>query len=132
MVRPSLPLKSIAGAGRVPFGWQKPRQWILFGRWFAQKSAKEASLIVPEERDFIAYTQARKEAVENLKKNSQTDPYPHKYHTTHSIGDLVREFDEKCGGISAFSSDIRVSFGGRVERIRKAGAHLLFLDVRAD
>lgn len=74
-----------------------------------------------------SYSQLRKEAVRGM-----ANAYPHKYQMTHSVTQLVREFEGKTGGPNEFISDYFVSVGGRIEKIRKSGSNLMFIDLRAE
>lgn len=77
------------------------------------------------------YYQERRQKVLEFKNSEKYFPYPHKFNTTHSVKEVVEEFDSKCTENEKFL-DVEVSVAGRVDSIRKAGKALIFIDLQAD
>lgn len=76
------------------------------------------------------YFKLRSGAIEELKKDPSTHPYPHKFHVSISL----TEFIDKYSGLEAGQSldDVEVRVAGRVHAIRESGAKLVFYDLRGE
>jgi|TARA_B110000305_G_C19420135_1_gene630410 lysyl-tRNA synthetase class 2 len=88
----------------------------------AKKEAKEEEILDPTQ-----YYANRSKAVSSMKDN---EAYPHKFHTTHRIPDLLAEFSSKAVDGERISGTI-VSIAGRVKSVRGQGK-LFFYDLRGD
>jgi len=66
-----------------------------------------------------------------LKKDKTYFPYPHKFHTTHAIIDLIKEYEIKCKENGQFKEE-EVSIAGRIYAKRTSGRHLIFMDIFGD
>lgn len=77
------------------------------------------------------YYKNRVKIVQELKKDKQYFPYPHKFHTTHRIKELKPEFEALCKEANKFTEN-SISVAGRVYSIRASGKYLIFMDLYAD
>lgn len=72
----------------------------------------------------------RSVAVNELKKQPETHPYPHKFNVSISLENFIEKF------INAVSDgetlDVTVTVAGRVYSIRNSGAKLIFYDLRGE
>ena len=70
----------------------------------------------------------RSAAVEDLKGDRSSHPYPHKFHVDSSL----QAFIEKYGSLSDGTTDegTTLSLAGRIHAIRESGAKLIFYDLR--
>lgn len=72
----------------------------------------------------------RSAAIEELKKNPETDPYPHKFNVTISFESFIEKFSHIGDGERL--DDAKVSVAGRVHSIRSSGPKLIFYDLRGE
>lgn len=81
-----------------------------------------------EELDPTAYFENRSKAVNLLKEQKDSHPYPHKY----QVKLTVREFAEKYKDLpnEKVLEDETVSVAGRVSSIRTQGKNLIFYDIQ--
>jgi len=87
------------------------------------KSAEED--ISPNE-----YFKLRSLAVEDLKVNGSTHPYPHKFSVSTSLTNFLQEYEKLKDGETL--KDVEVRCSGRIHAIRESGAKLIFYDVRGE
>jgi len=78
--------------------------------------------------DPTAYYENRCNFVTQLRENPNYQVYPHKINVTHSVSQLISEYDAKCAEKGIFSGDV-VTIAGRVINIRKQGPNLYFYDL---
>lgn len=71
----------------------------------------------------------RSGAVEELKKNPETHPYPHKFNVTISLEHFIEKYNHINDGETL---DETVSVAGRIHSIRGSGAKLIFYDLRGE
>ncbi len=76
------------------------------------------------------YFKLRSKAVEELKSNAGTHPYPHKFHVSISLTDFIEKYSTLEDGQSLDEVEVRVA--GRIHAIRESGAKLLFYDLRGE
>jgi len=91
-----------------------------------QKDALNADEITPNE-----YFKLRSKAIEELKSDPQTHPYPHKFHVSTSLTDFIAKYADTLEDGQAVD-DVEVSVAGRIHAIRESGAKLLFYDLRGE
>lgn len=72
----------------------------------------------------------RTNAVEELKKNPQTHPYPHKFNVTISLEGLIEKYSNNIQDGETLS--VNESVAGRIHSIRNSGAKLIFYDLRGE
>lgn len=72
----------------------------------------------------------RSAAVEELKKNTETHPYPHKFDVSISLESFIEKFSHVSDGERL--DDVKVSVAGRVHSIRSSGPKLIFYDLRGE
>eukprot|EP00092_Neocalanus_flemingeri_P004368 GFUD01004698.1.p1 GENE.GFUD01004698.1~~GFUD01004698.1.p1 ORF type:complete len:580 (+),score=205.43 GFUD01004698.1:299-2038(+) len=87
------------------------------------KSAEED--ISPNE-----YFKLRSLAVEELKLDPNTHPYPHKFSVSISLTNFLEEYEKLKDGETL--TDVVVKCAGRIHAIRESGAKLIFYDVRGE
>jgi len=87
------------------------------------KSAEED--ISPNE-----YFKLRSLAVEELKVDPATHPYPHKFSVSVSLTNFLQEYEKLKDGETL--KDVEVKCAGRIHAIRESGAKLIFYDVRGE
>jgi len=87
------------------------------------KSAEED--ISPNE-----YFKLRSLAVEELKVDPTTHPYPHKFSVSVSLTNFLQEYEKLKDGETL--KDVEVKCAGRIHAIRESGAKLIFYDVRGE
>jgi len=87
------------------------------------KSAEED--ISPNE-----YFKLRSLAVEELKTDPNTHPYPHKFNVSVSLTNFLQEYEKLKD--SETLTDVVVRCAGRIHAIRESGAKLIFFDVRGE
>jgi len=68
--------------------------------------------------------------INDLKKNPDTYPYPHKFHVDMTIHEFIQRFSEKTEK-GAWLED-QVSIAARVTNIRHQGKNLVFYDLRQE
>lgn len=88
-------------------------------------SAIDETDITPNE-----FFKLRSVAVEELKKNPETHPYPHKFNVTISLESFIEKFGHVADGERL--DDVKVSVAGRVHSIRSSGPKLIFYDLRGE
>ena len=76
------------------------------------------------------YFKLRSKAVEELKKDPKTHPYPHKFHVGISLTDFIEKYSTLSDGESL--DDVEVRVAGRIHAIRESGAKLRFFDLRGE
>jgi len=87
------------------------------------KSAEED--ISPNE-----YFKLRSLAVEELKLDPATHPYPHKFSVSTSLTTFLQDYEKLTDGETL--KDVEVKCAGRIHAIRESGAKLIFYDVRGE
>ncbi|XP_057326283.1 lysine--tRNA ligase isoform X1 [Microplitis mediator] len=106
----------------------------------AEKDAKAAAEVDPskEKKEKIKeeeispneYFKLRVNAINEL-KDSNDSPYPHKFHVSSSLENFIGKFAEKVKPGEIFDKEVH-SIAGRIHSIRRAGAKLIFYDLRAE
>jgi len=76
------------------------------------------------------YFKLRSQAVEDLKVESGSHPYPHKFHVGISLTNYLQEYEKLTDGETLKDVEVRVS--GRIHAIRESGAKLIFYDLRGE
>lgn len=76
------------------------------------------------------YFKLRGQAIERLKANND-HPYPHKYHVSISLENFIEKYGDKVADGEMLEKEI-CSIAGRVHSIRRAGAKLIFFDLRGE
>lgn len=72
----------------------------------------------------------RSTAVEELKKNPKTHPYPHKFNVTISLENFIEKYSNSIA--DGVTLDDTVSVAGRIHSIRTSSAKLIFYDLRGE
>ncbi|KAH8916120.1 class II aaRS and biotin synthetase, partial [Atractiella rhizophila] len=95
----------------------------------------------PEEEELTSmqYYELRSNAIKQLRSIPQDqrtlvtpDPYPHKFHVTHSISDFIKLYNDRVPNKTDKLENEIVSLAGRVMQIRSFGEKLRFLDLWSD
>jgi len=76
------------------------------------------------------YFKLRSQAVEDLKQEGSTHPYPHKFHVSTSLTSFLEEYERLKE--SETLTDVEVRVAGRIHAIRESGAKLIFYDLRGE
>ena len=76
------------------------------------------------------YFELRSRAIEELKKDPNAQPYPHKFHVSISLTDFIEKYKDIETGTSV--DDVDLSVAGRIHAIRESGAKLIFYDLRGE
>ena len=76
------------------------------------------------------YFKLRSKAVEDLKNDPTTHPYPHKFHVSISLTEFIEKYSSLEDGQSL--DDVQVRVAGRIHAIRESGAKLHFYDLRGE
>ena len=76
------------------------------------------------------YFKLRSLAVEDLKNDPATHPYPHKFHVSISLTEFIEKYSSLEDGQSL--DDVQVRVAGRIHAIRESGAKLHFYDLRGE
>jgi len=76
------------------------------------------------------YFKLRSLAVEELKVDSSTHPYPHKFSVSTSLTNFLQEYEKLKDGETL--TDVVVRCAGRIHAIRESGAKLIFYDLRGE
>jgi len=76
------------------------------------------------------YFKLRSLAVEELKVDSSTHPYPHKFSVSTSLTNFLQEYEKLKD--SETLKDVVVRCAGRIHAIRESGAKLIFYDLRGE
>lgn len=77
-----------------------------------------------------AHFKSRLAAVNELKKNTETHPYPHNFNTSLTL----KQFAEKYNYLEneEILENVSESVAGRIHSIRRASSKLAFIDLRGD
>lgn len=81
--------------------------------------------------DASKYYELRLESLNQYKKASGRDIFPHKFETTLSIADYVEKYTGSMNPGERLT-DVIVSVAGRVNSKRESGSNLVFYDLRAE
>jgi lysyl-tRNA synthetase class 2 len=65
----------------------------------------------------------RSTAIEALKGNPSTHPYPHKFHVSISLTDFIEKYGSLESGQTL--TDVETRVAGRIHAIRESGAKLV-------
>lgn len=76
------------------------------------------------------YFKLRSGAVEELKKQPETHPYPHKFNVTISLENFIEKYQPTIE--DGVTLDVLESVAGRIHSIRGSGAKLIFYDLRGE
>jgi len=76
------------------------------------------------------YFKIRSAAVEELKSNPASHPYPHKFHVSTSLTAFLSDYEKLKDGETLTDTEVRCS--GRIHAIRESGAKLIFYDLRGE
>lgn len=76
------------------------------------------------------YFKLRSGAIEELKKQPDTHPYPHKFNVTISLENFIEKYQNSIG--DGVTLDVSESVAGRLHSIRGSGAKLIFYDLRGE
>ena len=90
----------------------------------------EAKKIIEEEISPNEYFKIRSAAVEALKADPATHPYPHKFHVSISLTDFIEQYNSVEPGTTL--TDVETRVAGRIHAIRESGAKLIFYDLRGE
>ena len=93
------------------------------------KSDKVADELSADEITPNEYFKLRSKAVEELKSNPESHPYPHKFHVSISLTDFIAKYQNSLEDGQSLD-DVEVNVAGRIHAIRESGAKLLFYDLR--
>lgn len=103
----------------------------------AAEPAKSASAVANPQNEMDMeeitpneYFKLRSKAVEELKADPATHPYPHKFHVSISLADFIEQYSSLEDGQSL--DDVKVQVAGRIHAIRESGAKLVFYDLRGE
>lgn len=72
----------------------------------------------------------RKAAIEKLKQNTDTHPYPHKFQISCTVSDYIQKYEHLKP--SETLENVTEEVAGRILSIRKAGSKLFFFDIQSD
>eukprot|EP01129_Flabellula_baltica_P003749 TRINITY_DN13486_c0_g1_i1.p1 TRINITY_DN13486_c0_g1~~TRINITY_DN13486_c0_g1_i1.p1 ORF type:complete len:619 (+),score=170.90 TRINITY_DN13486_c0_g1_i1:100-1956(+) len=76
------------------------------------------------------YYEYRKELITNMEETRGVNPYPHKFHVSHSVKNFVTEFDH-LQNEETLEENV-VSVAGRIRSIRPYGKKLQFIDIESE
>jgi len=76
------------------------------------------------------YFKLRSGAVEELKGDTSSHPYPHKFHVSTSLSNYIEKYQHLKD--SETLHDVEVTIAGRIHAIRESGAKLIFYDLRGE
>ncbi|XP_076183979.1 lysyl-tRNA synthetase isoform X2 [Ptiloglossa arizonensis] len=76
------------------------------------------------------YVKLRTQAV-NCLKNSNNNPYPHKFHVSISLENFIEKFKDVLKNGEILKNEVH-SIAGRVHAIRESGVKLIFYDLRGE
>lgn len=93
-------------------------------------SEAETKKIIEEEISPNEYFKIRSAAVEALKADPASHPYPHKFHVSISLTDFIEKYNSLEDGTTL--TDVETSVAGRIHAIRESGAKLIFYDLRGE
>ena len=77
------------------------------------------------------YFKLRSKAIEDLKSDASTHPYPHKFHVSISLTDFIEKYSGSLADGQSLD-DVEVRMAGRIHAIRESGAKLHFYDLRGE
>ena len=92
--------------------------------------SEECKKVAEEEISPNEYFKIRSAAVEALKADPATHPYPHKFHVNISLTDYIEKYNSLEPGTTL--SDVETRVAGRIHAIRESGAKLIFYDLRGE
>jgi len=95
-----------------------------------KQQANSNNKINEEEISPNEYFKLRSAAVEELKSQPETHPYPHKYHVSVSLQEFIEKYQSCPEGQTR--EDVSVNVAGRIHAIRESGAKLIFYDLRGE
>lgn len=104
---------------------EKPENEVVVNNENKKPNKAEEEDISPNE-----YFKLRSALVAELKKNPETDPYPHKFHVSTSLVEFTEKYSSLKDG--EMLEDIKLSVAGRVHAMRESGAKLIFYDLRGE
>lgn len=93
-------------------------------------TAKKSDKLNEEEISPNEYFKLRSAAVAELKRNPETDPYPHKFHVSSSLEAFIEKYSSLNDGEQL--ENVKLTLAGRVHAIRESGAKLIFYDLRGE
>jgi len=98
----------------------------------ALANPSKAVVAKPKEEDINPneYFKLRSLAVEDMKKDSSTHPYPHKFNVSTSLTYFLQDYEKLKDGETL--KDVTVKCAGRIHAIRESGAKLIFYDLRGE
>lgn len=96
----------------------------------AKKKESNANKIDESEFNPAEYFKYRTGLVDDLKKNPETHPYPHKFHVSISLEDFINKYSHLKDG--EMLENEKLSVAGRIHSIRESGAKLIFYDLRGE
>ena len=105
----------------------------------AEKAKNEDQSKPKEEKDEMSsdditpnqYFELRSRAVEELKQDPSSHPYPHKFHVSMSLTEFIENYSNTLKDGESLD-DVEVRIAGRIHAIRESGAKLRFYDVRGE
>lgn len=86
--------------------------------------------VAEEEISPNEYFKIRSQAIEALKADPATHPYPHKFHVSISLTDFIEKYNDLEPGTTL--NDVETRVAGRIHAIRESGAKLIFYDLRGE
>lgn len=106
---------------------------IYSGNKFKKSSKSKSSDESKEEVPILAgeaYFRSRLATINELKQNQETHPYPHKFNTTLTLKEFVKNYEHLQN--EEIKSNKLESVAGRIHSIRRASSKLMFIDLRGD
>ena len=95
-----------------------------------ETEAKATDALNSDEITPNEYFKLRSKAIEDLKSDASTHPYPHKFHVSISLTDFIEKYSSLSDGQSL--DDVEVRVAGRIHAIRESGSKLHFYDLRGE
>jgi lysyl-tRNA synthetase class 2 len=80
--------------------------------------------------DPTQYFENRSKMINELKKDPNTYPYPHKFHVAMTVSEFTKKYDPLC--VKGQWLEEEVSLAGRVTTIRRQGKSLIFIDLKQE
>jgi len=132
---------TILGEGGEKISKSELKRRLKADKKAAEKAEKEKNKPAPapsdkqnkvneEEISPNEYFKLRSGAVEELKKDISSHPYPHKFHVSTSLTNYIEKYQHLKD--SETLHDVEVTIAGRVHAIRESGAKLIFFDLRGE
>jgi len=132
---------TIVGEGGEKISKSELKRRLKADKKAAEKAEKEKNKPAPapsdkqnkvneEEISPNEYFKLRSGAVEELKKDTSSHPYPHKFHVSTSLTNYIEKYQHLKD--SETLHDVEVTIAGRVHAIRESGAKLIFFDLRGE